>query len=120
MHTKFPVEVHEGSGQNFPIFIYYHYLVELGPDNWVYRLPRFQFENTIFWYAFEKHYSKREALHPTLFSMQKLGAQQRYFSCHVMFAAVVSQDSFVRIFNWVSHNCRVTCCKMGYRTDVPV
>ena len=35
-------------------------------------------------------------------------------------AAIVSQNSFVLVFVGVSHSYRAICCKMGYRTDVPV
>ena len=31
-----------------------------------------------------------------------------------------SDNSHVFIFHGVSHNYRALCCKMGYRTDVPV
>ena len=47
-----------------------------------------------------------------------LEAQQQYFSYRAILVAIVSQNSFV--FFVVSHNYRAICCKMGYRTDVPV
>ena len=34
--------------------------------------------------------------------------------------AIASQNSFVFFLNGVSHIYRAICCKMGYRTDVPV
>ena len=38
-----------------------------------------------------------------------------------IFVAIISQNYFVRVnFCGVSHNCRAICCKMGYRTGVPL
>ena len=49
-----------------------------------------------------------------------LEAQQRYFSYRAILVAIVSKTSFVPVFMGVLHNYRAICCKMGYRTDVPV
>ena len=38
---------------------------------------------------------------------------------HIL-VAIVLQNSIVSCFNGASHNYRAICCKMGYRTDVPV
>ena len=46
-----------------------------------------------------------------------------YFSYRAILATIVSQNDFVLVFvggGGVSHNYRAICCKMGYRTDVPV
>ena len=53
-------------------------------------------------------------------TLTDLEAQQRYFSYRAMLVMIVSQNSFVLVFNGVSHNYRAICCKMGYRADVPV
>ena len=49
-----------------------------------------------------------------------LEAQQRYFAFRAILVAIVSQNSFVLVFNGVSHKYRAIRGKMGCRTDVPV
>ena len=41
-------------------------------------------------------------------------------SYRAMFVAIASLTFIVLVFVGVSHTCRAICCKMGYRTDVPV
>ena len=48
-------------------------------------------------------------------AMATLEAQQLYFS----YRAILVAELF-RAFLGIAHNYRVICCKMGYRTDVPV
>ena len=49
-------------------------------------------------------------------------AQQRYFSYRVILVAIVDtiEELFRACFYRVSHTAHVICCKMWYRTDVPV
>ena len=52
--------------------------------------------------------------------LASLEAQERYFSYRAIVVAIVSRNSVVLVFFGVSHSYRPICCKMGYRTDVPV